>query len=141
MTIHHPDEGSDMNDDIDPRQREVAAHGKTVQGSVSEIAKFLQEVLTRRLVAYAVGVKDAKTITRWASGEITEIRDPEIEKRLRATYQIVDLLLSVDDPVTVRSWFLGMNPELDDEAPIEVIREGRLKDALGAARAYVVLAW
>jgi predicted exporter len=130
-----------MEHAFDPKQRETAAHSKAVQGSVSEIAKFLQEVLTRRLTAYAVGVKDAKTVTRWANGEITEIRDPEVEKRLRATYQIVDLLLKVDGAETVRGWFLGMNPELDDDAPIDAIREGRLKDALGAARAYVVLAW
>jgi hypothetical protein len=30
-----------------------------------------------------------------------------------------------------------MNPQLDDEAPAEVIREGRYKDALIAAKAYV----
>lgn len=126
---------------IDPKKSDAAAYAKAVQASVSEIAKLLQEVLTRGLTAYAVGVKDAKTVTRWANGEVTEIRDPEVEKRLRGTYQIVDLLLKVDGAATVRGWFLGMNPELDDEAPIDAIRDGRLQDALGAARAYVVLAW
>jgi len=126
---------------IEPDKSDAAAYAKSVQASVSEIAKLLQEVLTRSLTAYAVGVKDAKTVTRWANGEISDIRDPEVEKRLRGTYQIVDLLLSVDDPVTVRSWFLGMNPDLDDKSPIDVIRSGSAKDALDAARAYVAFGW
>ena len=37
----------------------------------------------------------------------------------------------------IRAWFIGMNPQLDDESPAEVIREGRVKDALTAAKTFV----
>jgi hypothetical protein len=30
-----------------------------------------------------------------------------------------------------------MNPQLDDDSPAEVIRDGRLKEALAAAKAFV----
>ena len=83
-----------------------------------------------------VGVKDVRTLTRWVSGEVSEIR-VEHETRLRAAYEIATLLLRFDAPETVRAWFIGMNPELDDVAPIEVIRQDRPQDALGAARAFI----
>lgn len=113
-------------------------HHQATTTSISEIARHLQELLSRRLTAFAAGVQDGKTVTRWASGEITEIRDAEVEKRLRTTYEISQLLLIQDSPRTVKAWFIGLNPELDDISPIEAIHEGRLKDALLAARAFSV---
>lgn len=107
--------------------------------SVSEVAAFLQEILSRRLTAYIAGVKDGKTVTRWASKEVTEIRDPETEQRLRTAYAIAQLLLSRGDSApTVKAWFIGLNPQLGDTSPAESIHEGRLKEALAAARAFIV---
>jgi hypothetical protein len=108
-----------------------------VNESLATIASVLQEVLSRRVTAYTVGVKDAKTVSRWASGEVTEIRNPEVEQRLRDTYAIVQLVLSVTSPRVVRAWFIGMNPELDDVSPAEAIREGQGREAMLAARVFV----
>ena len=113
------------------------AHRQTVNAPLSTIASVLQEVLSRRLTAYVVGVKDAKTVSRWASGEITEIRNPEVEQRLRTTYTVVQLLLDLDAPNTIRAWFIGMNPELDDQSPAEAIREGKEREAMLAARVFM----
>jgi hypothetical protein len=96
----------------------------------------LQETLSRRLTAYLAGVGDGKTVSRWANGEVTEIRDHETEQRLRTAYEIAQLLLLVDAPQTVKAWFIGLSPELDDVAPAEAIRNGQLKDAMTAARAF-----
>ena len=108
-------------------------HRESTQASISEIARLLQEVLSRRLTAYVAGVQDGKTVTRWASGEISEIRDFQVEQRLRATYEIVLLMLNFDSPGTIRAWFLGMNPHLDDASPADTVRNGDLQDALQAA--------
>jgi hypothetical protein len=113
-------------------------HRQATAASISDIARFLQEVLSRRLTAYAAGVQEGKTVTRWASGEVTEIRDFEVEQRLRTTYEIVLLLLVHESPNTVKAWFIGMNPELDDVAPVEAIRNGQLKDAMIAANVFFV---
>jgi hypothetical protein len=115
----------------------MRAHRMAVNESLATIASVLQEVLSRRLTAYTVGVKDAKTVGRWASGEITEIRNPEVEQRLRDTYAIVELVLSVTSPRVVRAWFLGMNPELDDVSPAQAIHDGDAREAMGAARVFV----
>lgn len=113
------------------------AYRQAHKAPISEVAHLLQEVLSRRLTAYIVGVKEGKTVSRWASGEVTEIRDHETERRLRTAYQIALLLLTSDSPQTVRAWFIGLNPQLGDSSPADAIRDGQLKDALAAARAFV----
>lgn len=102
------------------------------------MAGFLQDLLTRRLTAYITGVKDAKTVTRWAGGEITEIRSIEVEQRLRGTYEIAQLLLQAESAQTTRAWFIGMNPQLEDISPAEVIRRGDINEALAASRAFLI---
>jgi hypothetical protein len=112
------------------------AHREAVRASLSDVADFLQDLLGRRLVAYVAAVKDAKTVSRWAKGEVGEARW-ESERRLRAAYEIAQLLVRFDSSQVVKAWFIGLNPQLDDESPAEVIREGRLKEAMNAARAFV----
>jgi hypothetical protein len=114
--------------------REV--HAQAMRVSSREAADTIYRLLTGKIAAYMLGIKDVRTLTRWAAGEVREVR-VEHERRLRAAYEIATLLLRFDAPETVRAWFIGMNPELDDVAPIEVIRQDRLQDALGAARAFV----
>lgn len=111
-------------------------HRQSVEAPVRELAGRLQELLTRRLTAYIAGVASGKTVTRWATGEISEIRDHATEQRLRTAYEIVLLLLGQDSPETVRAWFIGLNPELGDMSPAEALRDGHLKEALAAARAF-----
>ena len=112
------------------------AHREAVRASLSDVADFLQDLLGRRLVAYVAGVKDAKTVSRWAKGEVGEARW-ESERRLRTAYEIAQLLVRFDSSRVVKAWFIGLNPQLDDESPAEAIREGRLKEAMNAARAFV----
>jgi hypothetical protein len=108
-------------------------HRQATAASISDIARFLQEVLSRRLTAYIAGVQDGKTVTRWANGEVTEIRDIEVERRLRAAYEMTLMLLTFESPLTIRSWFIGMNPDLDDASPADAVRNDNLKEAMSAA--------
>jgi hypothetical protein len=112
------------------------AHRRSVQVSVAEAARSLQDLLTRRLTAYIVNVKDGKSITRWINGEVKVIR-PESEVRLRTAYEIQALLSRYESPQTIRAWFIGLNPDLGDVSPAEAIHEGRLQEALAAAREFV----
>jgi hypothetical protein len=111
------------------------AHRNMVGSSVADMARVLQELLSRRLTAYVAGVKDGKSVTRWANGE-TDIRY-ESERRLRTAYEIAQLLASFDSPKIVRGWFVGLNPKLEDISPAEAIHADRLQDALAAARAFI----
>ncbi len=112
------------------------AYRQSVQASPAEVAGYLQELLSRRLVAYIAGVKDAKTVTRWASGDVENVRF-ENERRLRSAYEIAQLLVRFDSPRVVKAWFIGLNPQLGDASPAEAIHDGNLKEAMSAARAFV----
>lgn len=122
---------------VDERDVEVLrqVRDQALRASVKEAASALIAVLTGRIAAYVVGVKDVKTLHRWTRGEVTDIR-PESETKLRTAYEISLLLLRFDAPETVRAWFIGMAPELDDVSPARTIHEGRLQEAIGAARAF-----
>jgi len=112
------------------------AHQQATRAPVPDVAAYLQDLLSRRLVAYVAGVKDAKTVSRWANGEVKAMRQ-ESEERLRTAYEIAQLLIQFDSPRVIKAWFIGLNPQLGDDSPATTIREGRLKDAKAAARAFV----
>jgi hypothetical protein len=56
-------------------------------------------------------------------------------------HRILQQLADREDPATARAWMIGMNPHLDDQAPILAIAEGRGQDAEAAARAYLNGVW
>jgi hypothetical protein len=119
------------------RSSATDTHRKTVESSIADTAAFLQEALGQKLVAFMVGVEDPKTVGRWASGKRGSPRDLGVERRLRDAHQIFRLLLTKESPHTVRAWFVGLNPQLDDESPATAIREGRTRDVLVAAKAFL----
>ena len=114
------------------------SHRQAMQAPVSELANALQSALSRRLTAYISGVSDAKTVTRWVAGDVSEIRDHAVEQRLRAAYEIHALLMNYESASTVKAWFIGMNPQLDDMSPAQALHEGKLAEAIAAARAFTI---
>ena len=59
------------------------------------------------------------------------------EQRLRATFQFFHLLQQEDSSHVVRAWLIGMNPQLEMEAPANMLHDGRLREVLLAADAYL----
>jgi hypothetical protein len=101
---------------------EVRAHTIATRAQVPEIAGALQRLLGRELTALTSGIQSARTVGLWARGE----SEPHAanEDRLRNTYRVVVLLReSGESERTIRAWFTGMNPHLDDRAPAQVIGE------------------
>lgn len=109
------------------------AHHESVTESITSVTEFLVDLLGTRMTARLACV-DPSSISRWKSGGVPK---DEAEQRLRAAHQVAVLLLSADDIHTVRAWFIGMNPQLDDDAPIDVIASGNVKAVLAAARSFV----
>ena len=125
---------------VDTQELVEAANRLSIRTPVADVAYFLQDVLGRQLVAYIAGVETTKTVSRWASGQVGAPR-LEHEKRLRIAYQITFLLTAFDTPQVVKAWFIGLNPQLGDRAPAELIGKAsddtELKEAVAAARAFI----
>ena len=94
---------------------EQAAYSLATRLELPSLVRSLQDILGQRMVAVIAGVSDAKAVGKWARGERTP--HPENEQRLRVAFQVVQLLLQKESSETVRAWFAGMNPDLDDQAP------------------------
>jgi hypothetical protein len=116
------------------RERSDRAHRRTVDLEANDIARFLVEVFGRRLVAHMAGVS-VKAVEGWIDRDVKPRRSAE--DRLRAAFQVYQLLQEEESAHTIRAWFIGMNPQLNDEAPAMVLREGKVRDVLVAARAYI----
>lgn len=110
------------------------AHTEAIQIGVHDLLGELSRVFGRQLLAIIVG-KDVRTIQRWiAAGKGPGADD---ESRLRNAYQIYALLSRVEGDHTVRAWFMGMNPQLEDESPAEALADDRAREVMAAARAFV----
>ncbi|WP_307482343.1 hypothetical protein [Microbacterium trichothecenolyticum] len=90
--------------------------------------------LGKKAVAAIFG-KDVRTIDRWLKSP-TRL-DMDNERLLRDSFQIYSLIEEADDAHVARAWFLGMNPNLGDHSPIEVLAEGRAREVVAAARVFV----
>lgn len=117
------------------KSRSQEAHRRTVSLSIADIARFLQDTLGSKLTAYIAGVSDPKMVGKWAGGRTKP--GAEREKRLRAAYQVFQLILEAEDEYVARAWFIGMNPQLDDETPADCLRAAQVKDVMAAARAFL----
>ena|SRR5215218_801819 len=119
----------------DVREASTVAYRTTVETAIADIVAFLQEVFGQKLVAYMAGVSEPRTVARWASGESPP--RAASEERLREAYYIFRLLNTEESPHTVRAWFVGLNPQLDDESPAAAIRDDRPRDVRVAAKAFL----
>jgi hypothetical protein len=117
-------------------QVSAEVHRTTTESSIADVAAFLQDAFGQKLVAFMVGVEDPKSVGRWAS-EKRLPQDLDVERKLRDTYHVFRLLLTKESPYTVRAWFVGLNPQLNDESPATAIREGRTRDVMVAAKAFL----
>lgn len=119
-----------------PDQRAgLRAYEDSVRLPFDEVASRLREMLGVRLVAYIGGVKSARSVSAWAEGTGTP---GEVDReRLRHAFHAAAMLRERYDAATVQSWFKGMNPALNDEAPADVLREA---DPLQGARDLIAAA-
>ena len=119
---------------------DLGAHRKSILADFPALLGELVSIIGRKLTAYIASVKDARAIDRWIAGE-SQPHNPEVERRLRLAYQIAAMLSEHDSAAVVQAWLIGLNPELDDAVPVQLLREGSLeldgKRVIGAARAFV----
>jgi hypothetical protein len=111
------------------------AYKKSVGADLTDIARFLQDNLGQKLVAYLTNLSDEKQVGRWSRGEHRP--RPESEAALRAAYLVFQMLAEKESAHIARAWFIGMNPQLDGESPASVIRQTNYRKVWLAAKKYL----
>jgi hypothetical protein len=86
---------------------------------------------TDRALADAVGVHRSQ-VSRWSQGKLAQRENAWL---LRDVAVAVARLADHYEPSTIQKWLFASNPELGDEAPIELLRQGRLPEILMAVEA------
>lgn len=132
---------SDVGDVIERAARpDLEVHRLVTQLEPAAVVQELRELLGAKLVAYLGGVGETRAVQGWIDGTRTP-RGPVVD-RLRWALQVAMLIAGSDGPRTAQAWFQGLNPQLDDRSPAELLREGELREAgplvAAAARAFVV---
>jgi hypothetical protein len=108
-------------------QPDLQASETAIRIPPTEVVGRLSDILGARLVAYLAGVKDARTVKEWASGS-RPIKSPRVLPRLRHALRIALFLSEHEGPDTIQAWFQGLNPQLDDRVPLEVLRDSDQND-------------
>lgn len=112
-----------------------SAHRTTVELSTQEVARQLADNLGINLAAYIVS-RNEQTFRRWVDG--TQQPTLSTERLLRSALYVFELVAEADRTRHVaRSWFIGMNPQLNELSPAEVLRDGNAREVVAAAQAYI----
>jgi hypothetical protein len=96
--------------------------------NLASVARYLQEELGQKTVAYLAGIRDPKMVGRWAAAKNAPAEMTQL--RLRAAYELTKTLVAAYDAETAKAWLFGSNSRLDDEAPAYVIRYANSWDDL-----------
>ena len=110
------------------------AHRRSVEISQSDLVAALNSKLGAKLVAYIVD-RDVSTLSRWQSGKTTAGEAALLP--LRVAYQVIQTLERHEADPTIRAWFMGSNPQLDDLSPAEALHDGLNRETFAAARAFM----
>jgi len=112
----------------------AAAHTGTARLGIREIVRQLNTSLGATLVSSLAGSRDRRISYKWARVDGPEPKG-EAQARLLQAHRVWTLVASSEGEHVARLWFIGANPWLGEDTPIDAIREDRFKDAMGAALA------
>ena len=71
-------------------------------------------------------MRDAKQVGRYRKPD-GPAPNQTTDLRLREGYKIVRMIVESFDEKTARAWLFGTNTRLDDEAPIDVLRQASVR--------------
>ncbi|WP_338031427.1 hypothetical protein [Diaminobutyricibacter tongyongensis] len=112
------------------------AHALSANIGIREITRRLNSALGATLVASLAGSEDPKITYRWAQLDGPEPQAEAVRRLQFAHTQWLAIAASEGENVA-RMWFIGSNPLLDYDTPVDAIRENRFKEAAAAAAAMV----
>ena len=119
---------------------DLAAYDRAMRVDLPVAVAEAVQLLGPKLVAYVCGVAETRSVRAWAHGEYVP-REPA-PQRIRLALRVASLIADHDNARVAQAWFQGLNPQLDDQSPARLLRDGDLDEVgpqvLAAARAFVV---
>ena len=97
----------------------------------TKITALSEDLGSQRRLAELLGVSPAQ-ITRWRRGGGIDLQNAEKVDLLEL---VVASLLRLYSPDAAEQWLLGLNPNLGDRRPIDLIACGRTRELLDASAA------
>jgi len=119
-----------------PIDTHVDVYEDTTRLTRHELVRQLVKHLGPTLVATLANVRDSKLPYKWAKADGPEPRD-DAYKRLMAAHRLWTSISVAENDFVARSWFIGANPRLGEEAPVMVLRAGDIAAVLSAGKAFV----
>ncbi len=119
---------------------DLAVYDRAMRVELPEAVAEASRLLGPKLIAYMCGVSETRSVRAWAKGDYVP-REPA-PQRIRLALWVASLIAEHDNARVAQAWFQGLNPQLDDQSPARLLREGELDDVgpqvVAAARAFVV---
>lgn len=112
------------------------ARARTARLDIREIVRRLNSALGATLVAALAGSRDRRASYGWAKEDGPTPKVAAV-KRLQFAYDQWQLVAGAEGEHVARMWFIGANSWLEDDSPIDAIREDRFKQTANAARAMI----
>jgi hypothetical protein len=134
--VHPPNSSPEYRQEMDDRRDWILTHARELAGK--DLACWCKPP--------ADGQPDpchARVLMEYANTLLlrdkfgTTLADSLTVQEQNTAVDAYTLIQATDGPHTARAWMIGMNPHLDDQAPILALRDGRSSDVMAAARAYL----
>lgn len=107
---------------------------RTNELGIREIVRRLNAGLGPTLVAGLARSKDRRISHKWAKEDGPE-PNQAAARRLMAAIRLWTELSEAHGEHVARLWFIGSNPWLEEDSPVEAIMEDRYKETRAAANA------
>ena len=111
------------------------SHANAMSLPINAVVSRLILLLGATTVATIGGVTETRAVAQWTDGRL-----PQRPHILRFALQLAAMLGGEPETETIRAWFAGSNPYLDDQVPMLLLRDRPLSEIAGpmmaAARAF-----
>ncbi|MBE0011021.1 hypothetical protein DXT87_14685 [Arthrobacter sp. AET 35A] len=107
---------------------------RTNELGIREIVRRLNNGIGPTLVAGLTGSRDRRISHKWAKDDGPEPNQAAVRRLMSAIRLWTELSDAHGEHIT-RLWFIGSNPWLDEDSPVEAIMEDRFKEVRVAANA------
>lgn len=109
---------------------------RTIRLDVREVTRRLNAALGGTLVSALAGAQDTKISHKWAKEGGPNPR-PESIKRLFFAYEQWQKVTDAEGEHVARVWFIGANPWLEYDTPVNSIRQDKYKEVSVAVQALI----